>query len=75
MTPCPDLEDELTPLLRELVELRKAVSRSLGRDGYLFGVLDEAIETRHGAHLRQALDEYRLQPDDVRELVTAAAAG
>ncbi len=72
MTQLNSADEMLTPLLDELLELRRAVGQSLGCDQYLYAVLDEAIETGYERRLVQARSEYDQQPDEIRELVEAA---
>jgi len=64
--------DELTDLLHELIELRRAVATSLGRDQYVYQVLDRAIESHFEPALRNALDEFHRQPIDVQRRVLYA---
>lgn len=64
--------DELADLLHELVELRRAVAAALGRDQYVYQVLDRAIESHFEPALRNALDEFQRQPIDVQRRVRYA---
>lgn len=54
-------------LLEELLSLRKAVAQTLGRDQYLYQVLDTAIATGHGPTWRRAWQELNRQPADIRD--------
>ena len=65
-------EAELTDLLHELVDLRRAVATSLGRDQYVYQVLDRAIESHFEPALRNAMDEFHRQPIDVQRRVLYA---
>lgn len=72
---CPADEDQLlADLLGQLVELRQAVAHSLGRQQYLYGVVDHALESRHLPLAQAALAEFELQPGEVRERVELALA-
>lgn len=62
----------LDDLLGQLVDLRQAVARTLGRQQYLYDVLDQAAETRHLPRAQAALAEFDQQPGEVRQRVSAA---
>lgn len=66
------VSDELNDLLHELIELRRAVASSLGRDQYVYQVLDRAIETHFEPALRDAMEEFHRQPIDVQRRVLYA---
>jgi len=59
-------------LLDELLALRCAVARSLGRQRYVYRVIDDALHTGHVPALRMALSEFDQQPSDVKTQVLAA---
>ncbi len=59
-----------TELLRELLDLRRAVASVLGRDQYVFGLLDRAIESGHAPAQRRARKEFATLPVDLQELVS-----
>ncbi len=66
-------EDEaLADVLGQLVELRQAVAQTLGRDQYLYGVVDRAVESRHLPRAQAALVEFGMQPGEVRERIELA---
>jgi hypothetical protein len=58
--------DEFDDLLDELLDLRRAVATVLGREQYVYHVLDRAIENRFAPAMRGAIDEFRRQPDDLQ---------
>ncbi|MBX3412250.1 MAG: hypothetical protein KF708_05985 [Pirellulales bacterium] len=64
--------ETLNDLLHELVELRRAVATTLGREQYVYHVLDRAIESHFEPALRHALDEFHRQPIDVQRRVLYA---
>lgn len=64
--------EPLELLLEELIVLRRAVAAGLGRQQYLYDVIDAAVERRHEPALRHALDEFAQQPPEVREQVLDA---
>jgi hypothetical protein len=59
----------IVDLLDELIDLRRAVATTLGRDQYVYQVLDRAIESHLEPALRNALDEFHRQPIDVQRRV------
>lgn len=59
-------------VLASLLDLRRAVAETLGRDQYVYRLLDRAIETGYPPAQQDALAEFELQPDDVKNRVRAA---
>ena len=72
----PDLSEDrlLGQLVDELLDLRRAVAETLGREQYLYQVLDDAIESRHLPALSYAKQTYEHQPDEVKEIVNSNVA-
>lgn len=67
-----DLDTELASVLAELLELRRTVARCLGREQYLYQVLDQAIESQHPPTMERALHEFNRQGRElVRDLQAA----
>lgn len=64
-----DQTDEFAGLLEELIDLRRAVATSLGREQYVYHFLDRAIESRFEPALRSAIDEFHRQPIDVQRRI------
>lgn len=58
-------------LLSELLELRQTVAHSLGRDQYLFEMLDRAIESGHAPCWEKARREFASLPDDLLRHIRA----
>ena len=61
-------------LLDELLDLRQAIAVSMGRQRYVYRVIDEAVHTGHAPTLRTALSEFAQQPADVKARVLEAIA-
>lgn len=64
-----DESTALAGLLDELIDLRRAVAATLGREQYVYQVLDRAIESHFEPALRNAIDEFHRQPIDVQRRV------
>jgi len=64
--------DEFNDLLDELLDLRRAVATVLGREQYVYQVIDRAIETRFAPAMHTAISEFRQQPDEVQDRVRHA---
>jgi hypothetical protein len=62
-------EAQLDSLLHELIDLRRAVASALGREQYVYHVLDRAIESHFEPAMRNAWDEFHRQPIDVQRRV------
>lgn len=62
----PDIE---TQLLAELLDLRRAVGSALGRQQYVYEVIERAIHSGHVPTMQRALEEFAQQPADVIEPV------
>lgn len=59
MLPIDDAFDtDLEAVLAELLGLRRAVAECLGREQYLYRLLDDAIESQHLPAMRRALSEF-----------------
>lgn len=65
-------DEQLADLLGQLVELRQAVAQTLGRQQFLYDVVDRAVESGHLPQAQAAIDEFGLQPEDVRHRVKSA---
>ncbi len=66
-TPKVDIDTQGEQLLEELLDLRRAVAEVLGRDQYVYQVIDNAVESRHCPTMAEALREIEHQSDDVRQ--------
>jgi hypothetical protein len=62
-------------ILSTLLELREAVATTLGRDQYVYRLLEDAISTGYGPAREAALREFRQQPAEVRQRVQDALRG
>ena len=56
-------------LLDELLAIRRAIARTLGREQYLYRLVDTAIETGHAPSLRRAWREINHQPNDIQDRI------
>lgn len=61
--------NEEDALLAQLLELRRSVAETLGREQYVYQVLDRAIESGHRPTRERALEEFQRQPDEVRQRI------
>lgn len=62
-----DMDTQAEQLLEELLDLRRAVAEVLGRDQYVYHVIDEAVESQHTPTMAEALRAIEHQSDDVRQ--------
>jgi len=62
-----DIDTQGEQLLEELLDLRRAVAEVLGRDQYVYRVIDEAVESQHSPTIAEALRTIEHQSDDVRQ--------
>ncbi len=65
--PSVDVDTQAERLLEELLDLRRAVAEVLGRDQYVYHVLDEAVESQHTPTMAEALRTLEHQSDEVRQ--------
>ena len=63
--------DDGQQVLVALLELRRAVASTRGRDQYVYRLLDGAIETGYLPAQQNALAEVDLQPDEVKNRIHA----
>lgn len=62
-----DVDTQAERLLEELLDLRRAVAEVLGRDQYVYHVLDEAVESQHTPTMAEALRALDHQSEEVRQ--------
>ncbi len=65
--PNVDIDTQGSQILEELLDLRRAVAEVLGRDQYVYQVIDEAVESQHAPTIADALRAIEHQSDDVRQ--------
>ena len=59
-------------LLGQLLWLRRAVARTVGRGQYLYKILDAAVESQDPKAMQRARQEYERQPKDLKQALQRA---